>query len=494
MKNENEIKSPHQLWAEFRFGVIGALLANPPESGELRLRLKQLSETEWTHPILGEKYRISLPTIERWYYRSSNQDKDPVGALRRKLRSDSGTTRHLSQEVKNWLQANYSEHPSWSGQLHCDNLCAWLLKNPSYGMAPSYPTVIRYMRARGFMKKHRVRSPYAPGRIIAAKRLEEREVRSFEVEYVGGLWHLDIHHGSRQVQTEKGELITPLALCVIDDHSRLVCHLQWYLHEDTRSLVHGFIQALQKRGLPRSLLTDNGSAMISEEFTEGCTRLGIQHETTLPYSPYQNAKQESFWGNLEGRLMAMCEGKRNLSLEELNQVTSAWVEMEYNRKEHSETKATPLERWCKSKSVLRPVPSGDDLRLAFRRDEARTQRVSDGTISILGKRFEIPSAYRAFLKLTIRYARWDLSRMHIIDSRTQTALAPIYPLDRRKNAEGLRKKIGPPTTETSSVITASVHEKAWPPLLENILAEYAATGLPAAYIPDSPTIEEEDSK
>ena len=39
----------------------------------------------------------------------------------------------------------------------------------------------------------------------------------------------------------------------------------------------------------------------------GLTRLGILHQTTLPYSPYQNAKQEAFWGPVEGRLMAMLE-------------------------------------------------------------------------------------------------------------------------------------------------------------------------------------------
>jgi hypothetical protein len=256
--------------------------------------------------------------------------------------------------------------------------------------------------------------------------------------------------------------------------------------------VHGFIQALQKRGLPRALLTDNGSAMISHEFTEGCTRLGIQLENTLPYSPYQNGKQESFWGILEGRLMAMCEGRRNLSLEELNQVTSAWVETEYNRRIHSETKAAPIERWCESKSVLRPAPDGDVMRLAFRRDEVRTQRRTDGTISILGKRFEIPSAYRAIPRLTVRYAQWDLSRIHLIDERTQAALAPIYPLDRRKNAEGLRKKISSSTSATSLSMPSINGEKEWPPLLQSILAEYAATGLPPAYIPDSiPVIDPE---
>ena len=485
VENSKKEKSSHQLWAEFRFGVIGALLSNPPGVGELRLRLKILSETQWRHPIHGGKYRISIPTIERWYYRSSKQNKDPVGALRRKLRSDSGTTRHLTLEMKNWLQTNYVDHPSWSGQLHCDNLRAWLKENPSYGMAPSYPTIIRYLRARGFTKRHRVRSPNAPGRLVAARRLEEREVRSYEVEYVGGLWHLDIHHGSRTVQTEKGEILTPLALCIIDDHSRLVCHIQWYLSEDTRSLVHGFIQALQKRGLPRALLTDNGSAMISREFTEGCMRLGIQTENTLPYSPYQNGKQESFWGTLEGRLMAMCEGKRDLSLEDLNQVTNAWVEVEYNRAIHSETKSSPIDRWCNGKSVLRPSPDGDILKLSFRRDEVRIQRRSDGTVSILGKRFEIPNAYRPIHKVTVRYAQWDLSRVHLIDERTQSALSAIYPVDRKRNAQGLRRRISSSSVGTLPDDQLSKKtENEWPPLLQNILAEYAATGLPPAYISD----------
>ncbi len=72
--------------------------------------------------------------------------------------------------------------------------------------------------------------------------------------------------------------------------------------------AHGLSQAIQKRGLPRALLTDNGSAMIAEEVTEGLLRLGIVHELTLPYSPYQNGKQECFWANLEGRLLAMLGG------------------------------------------------------------------------------------------------------------------------------------------------------------------------------------------
>lgn len=480
MKKNKTESSSHQRWAEFRFGVVGALLANPPEAGDLQNRFRELAKIEWQHPLKDEKFTVSLSTIERWYYQSFKQGKDPVGALRRKLRSDSGTTKHLSQEIKNWLQNNYRDHSSWSGQLHCDNLRAWLVANPHCGMAPSYPTVLRYMRSRGWDKKYRQRSPFAPGRIAALARLESHEVRSYEVEFVGGLWHLDFHHASRQICTERGEMVTPIVLCVLDDHSRLCCHMQWYWREDTRTLVHGFVQALQKRGLPRALMSDNGSAMTSAEFTQGLTRLGISHETTLFYSPYQNGKQESFWGNLEGRMMAMLEKKRNLTLGELNAVTQAWVEMEYNKAHHSEINISPMLRFLNGKSVLRPTPETSVLTLSFRRDEARHQRRSDGTISLLGKRFEIPQAFLSLPHLTVRFAEWDLSEVHLVDVRTQALLAPLYPLDRKRNAEGLRRRI----STNQDVPIKETDDEGLPPLLQKLLAEYSATGLPPAYIVD----------
>jgi putative transposase len=115
--------------------------------------------------------------------------------------------------------------------------------------------------------------------------LARLEVRSFEADYVHGLWHLDFHHGSRKVITREGRWVTPVLLGVLDDRSRLTCHLQWYLQETAESLVHGLSQAIQKRALPRALMTDNGSAMVAEEVRQGLHDLGILHETTLPYSP-----------------------------------------------------------------------------------------------------------------------------------------------------------------------------------------------------------------
>jgi hypothetical protein len=272
---------------------------------------------------------------------------------------------------------------------------------------------------------------------------------------------------------------------VIDDRSRLVCHLQWYLDETAESLVHGLCQAFMKRGLPRALMTDNGAAMLAEETVSGLATLGILHQTTLPYSPYQNAKQESFWGRVEGRLMAMLEGEASLTLDLLNQATQAWVEQEYHRTLHSELGATPLARYLAGPNVHRACPGTAELAAAFRVEVTRTQRRSDGTVSLEGQRFEIPAAYRHLGRVQLRYARWDLSRVDLVDARSGAILCPVRPLDKSANADGQRRVLTPTSPDRSPPAASGIA-----PLLKQLLADYAATGLPPAYLPSEPTHQE----
>ena len=286
--------------------------------------------------------------------------------------------------------------------------------------------------------------------------------------------------------TAGGQWLRPIALGILDDHSRLCCHVQWYLSETAEDLVHGLSQAIQKRGLPRALLTDNGSAMVAEEVTEGLLRLGIVHERTLPYSPYQNGKQEAFWGTLEGRLMKMLDGVAELTLEFLNQATQAWVEIEYNRAVHRETSSSPVERFAQAPDVLRSSPSSESLRDAFRLETKRSQRQSDGTISLEGVRFEIPGRYRHFREVAVRYARWDLGRVDLVDQHSGAILAPIYPLDKSANADGRRASSSSPTARTCRLDDSRRKDGQLPPLLKKILEDYSATGMPPAYLPKTP--------
>lgn len=221
--------------------------------------------------------------------------------------------------------------------------------------------------------------------------------------------------------------------------------------------------------------------MIAAETVQGLQRLGIVHERTLPYSPYQNGKQEVFWAQVEGRLLAMLEGCADLTLARLNEATLAWLEMEYNRKRHSETGQTPLERFVTGKEVTRPSPPSDELRLAFTQQISRLQRRSDGTVSVEGIRFEIPSPYRHLPRVHARLASWDLSRVHLADPRTGAVLCRLYPQDKQRNADGRRRRKAPLVDPVSTPTPAP--EGAMAPLLRQIVAQYAATGLPPAYLP-----------
>jgi len=401
--------------------------------------------------------------------------------LRRRARHDAGAFRQLSAALIQALTTQYRSHPGWTVQLHYDNLQAASEQESALRPVSSYSTIRRYMKARGY---HRIRIPKrdTPGGRQAQARLEQLEVRSYETPYVQGLWHADFHYGSRQVPTPDGRWDTPMLLCFIDDHSRLICHLQWYLNETAEILVHGLCQALQKRGLPRALMTDNGAAMVAQEFTAGLHELSIVHDTTLPYSPYQNAKQETLWATVEGRLMAMLEGVRQLTLDRLNEITQAWAEQEYHQNLHSELGTTPLKRFLDATSVGRECPDTQALRRAFRCTATRKQRRSDGTISLEGKRFEIPARYRHLERPMLRYARWDLRAVELIDPRTLIPLSPLYPLNKAANANGRRRALKP--TQTTPALEQSDE---LPPLLRKCLADYAATGRPPAYLPHRPS-------
>ncbi len=484
MAHDDPAPSARVRWARLRFQILGPLMASPADDGELKTRIDELAARPWRHPTTGESIRFSFKTIERWWY-TARHATDPLTALARKVPSHAGTHPSLGPLLIEAIAKQHRDHPRWTFQLHHDNLLALAREDPRLAPVPSYPTLCRFMKGQGLLRARKRRHrEHLDGEPFVA-----RETRSYEVTHVHGLWHLDFHEGSRPVLVASGQWQKPQLLGVLDDRSRLCCHLQWYLDETAEVLIHALSQAFQKRGLPRALLTDNGAAMIAAETTEGLERLGIVHHTTLPYSPEQNGKQESFWGQIEGRLLPMLEGEPELTLELLNRATQAWVEEEYQRKLHSEIHESPLDRYMRGPSVGRACPSSDALRRAFRTDLSRKQRRSDGTVTVEGIRFEVPAAYRTLLQLRLRVARWDLSSVGLVDPRSGEPLVTLLPLDKAANAERIRRVVAPAENQEASPSVGIA------PHLRALMADYAATGLPPAYLPkhDSSDDPPEDS-
>jgi len=99
-------------------------------------------------------------------------------------------------------------------------------------------------------------------------------------------------------------------------------------------------------------------------------------------------------------------------------------------------------------------------------------------VTLHGQRFEIPSRYHALAVVHLRYARWDLARVDLVDPHTGAVLCPITPLDKSANAERARRPRAPTAIDLSPLPPSGMA-----PLLTQLLADYAATGLPPAYLP-----------
>ena len=289
-----------------------------------------------------------------------------------------------------------------------------------------------------------------------------RETRSYEVAHVNALWHYDFHDGQRKV-AHRLRRSARRPICLASSMTARACAATrsgTKTRRTARTSSTASPRGFQKRGVPRATLSDSGGAMAAAEMVEGLERLGIVDYPTLPYSPQQNAKQENFWTRIEERLMPMLEGEPVLTLELLNRATQAWVEQEYHRTVHGELGKTPLQRYLEGPDVGRDSPGSDALRRAFRMEISRKQRKSDGTVTVEGVRFEVPSAYRTLARVRLRVARWDLSSVDLVDPRTGTHLATLLPLDKLKNADRARRVLARDGDAAGAFEEASGHRSA----------------------------------
>jgi len=457
--------STHRKWGQFRLTVVGGLLSSPPLPGELGKAIEALASQTWKHPISEEEVEFGFSTIEAWYYQAKNERGDRTVALNRKVRRDKGERKAIDDKVGKILQEQYAAYPWWTVQLHAKNLQS-RLKMEGVGLAPSYSTVLRYMRSHG-LKKLTKPKVNERGELEDLPAAQMREIACFEAEYVNQIWSLDFHDGKLRVLTKDGQWLQPKAMAILDHHSRLCCHISWGLFENTTELVKGYSVAVMKRGRPATTLSDNGAAMRSGEFRQGLQTLGVRARKIKPRTPHQNGKTENLWSSLEEEFVNMVIGQKDLTLERLNKLSQAWIEMHYNRRIHRETGKRPIDLFIEGKNVGLPPVSEDELRRSFRIEIKRRPRSSDKSIRIEGVSFRLPQRYHHLSEVTIRYARWDLGFVHLVDSASGQELEQIFPVDKVANATSARREIEQPIAFSQD---KNRHEL--PPFLEETLRSY----------------------
>jgi putative transposase len=362
-----------QRIAVFRFGIIHEFLdAVRLDHGEQEELLRRKCDRRWDIPF-SSRSSIGRSTILRWVHQyKSNGGR--LESLYPQERNDRGKARGLDEETALAL-------------LECRQ------KMPKL----TIPALIRTMNERKLVPAGTSLNLSTVYRFLHSHNLMVRENspvdrRKFEAELPNDLWQCDAMHGP--LIMSGGKKRKSYMIAFIDDHSRLVPHGQFYLSEGLSCFMDAFAQALLKRGLPRKLYTDNGSAFRSRQLEYTAAALGIALVHAKPYMPQGKGKIERFNKTVQTQFLSGFKGD---TLEELNEAFDLWLSGDYHTRPHGATGQTPFQRFTSGMECLRSAP--ENLMDYFRKRIYRRvnkdrsviveRRLFEAPVALIGKKVEI---------------------------------------------------------------------------------------------------------
>ncbi|WP_242396297.1 DDE-type integrase/transposase/recombinase [Anaeromyxobacter oryzisoli] len=375
----DDVKKRSEEVALFRFGVIGDLVHLPPGAKGLYERLREKADIDYRIPG-STRVRVAPETIRHWLraYR-----KGGLEALEPRVRADHGQSHALPQEVSDLLLAIKDDKRDLSVQLVIREAIATGKLPEGLQLAPS--TVHRLLSRAGLMAKE----PGAP---------TSKDHRRFTFEKAGDLWMSDVMHGP--AVPVGGRKRKAYLIAFIDDATRVVPYAAFALSENTAAFLPVLKEAVLRRGAPRRLFVDNGSAFRSHQLALVCAKLGITLIHARAYHPEAKGKMERWFRTVRLQLLPLLQPADLASLDALNRRLWTWVEGEYHRSPHRGLDgATPLDRWAAAADEVRYLGSDiDDLFL----NEAKRKVAKDRTVSLGGVIYEVDAALVGAV-VTLRY-------------------------------------------------------------------------------------------
>jgi putative transposase len=229
---------------------------------------------------------------------------------------------------------------------------------------------------------------------------------------------------------------------LIDDASRLIAHSAFCLGETALDIEGVLKQAVLKRGLPRKLVVDNGSAYRTHTLQGICARLGVHLIHCRPYAPEGKGKLERWHRTFRDQFLSELDERRIADLDDLNARLWAWVEQIYHRTPHEGLAGqTPLARYQQDLPNIRSLGQrAAHLDTIFYHRLSRFVR-KDGTVSYQGSRFEVP--YELAGKTIRLVVDPHAHRVIGVEDEEGNTLGAATPLDAEANLHRRRRKPGP---------------------------------------------------
>ena len=343
----------HRDVALFRYSLIREAADPALTKAERGALVRALAARDHTGAN-GERVRVARSTLDRWI---SDWRAGGFDALVPTARTAEPTTPAAVLDLAVKLKR---EAPGRTAAQVTAVITA------AQGWAPSERTIQRLFARLGLNTRPDGTPPEAFGR--------------FEAAAANDRWTGDALHGP-PVGDHKTYLFA-----FIDDHSRALTGYRWGHSEDTVRLEAALRHGLGARGVPRSVYVDNGSAFVAAPLLRACAVIGIRLVHSRPGRPEGRGKIERFFRTVRDQVLVELEARGVADLVEMNRLFTAWVETAYHRRVHSETRATPLERFVAGGPFVIPTPA--QLHEAFLWSEQRMV-TKTATVSLHGNTFEV---------------------------------------------------------------------------------------------------------
>ena len=349
--------------ALFRYSIISDLVnAKGLDWGEQERLIREKCSRKWSIPF-SEKTSIGRSCILNWVkaYKDSNGD---ISSLYPRDRGDKGKSRAMDEDTCLGLLSLRKRMPKATVPVLMDQMEEQNLITP--GTELKQTTVYRFLHQNGIMTQ--IRKP--------------QDRRKFEADCPNDLWQSDVMHGPR-VNVD-GKLRKTYLIAIIDDHSRLIPHAEFYLSEALALYLDALEQAFSKRGLPRKLYVDNGPAFRSKHLEYITASLNVALIHARPYKPQGKGKIERWFKTVRTTFLPRFKGDNLL---DLNEALDLWINDIYHQRKHGASGQSPFGRFTTNMECLRPAP--ENLRDYFRK-VARRKVAKDRSITFEGKLYEAP--------------------------------------------------------------------------------------------------------
>jgi len=385
-------ESKREEIALFRYGVILPFLgAEELEWGLKGEMYRRLAAEHYDIPH-SSKHTIDEETIRKWLaaYRKGGFD-----ALKPKGRNDAGKPRKFSPEAWEKAVALKQEAPQRSVRKIIQILEAHNLIEPG---EIKRSTLARHFKEHGLDRKSLMGAPQV--------------FRRFEAERPNQIWQSDILYGPYLPDPKAPERNKRTYLVAfLDDFSRLVPEAEFYWDEKFPALENTFKKAMLRRGVPEIVYVDNGKVYSARRLDAVCAALGIRKINCKPYSPEGKGKIERFFRTVREDFLAEPEITQLETLNELNRLFRAWLEVEYHQRLHAATDEPPLQRWQSHIANFLRTTGEKELTELFLWQLSRTVN-KVGLVSVQGVEFEVDGLLKG-KKVEVRFNPFDLSWVHI---------------------------------------------------------------------------------